>query len=55
LIIGYVAYRHGRKVVLKSHTWIGITLMLYPCVISDTWLLYVVGAGLCLGLYVYRK
>lgn len=54
-IIGYAAYRYGKKASLVTFKWIGIVLMLYPYAISETWLLYVVGAALCGGLYAYRK
>ncbi len=54
-ILGFAAYRHGKKASLKTFKWLGIALMLYPYVITDTVWLYVVGAALCLGLYAYRK
>jgi hypothetical protein len=50
-IVGYVAYRYGKKMSLPTTKWIGIALMLYPYAITATWLLYVVGAGLCVGAY----
>ena len=50
-IIGFAAYRYGKKTAQVKVKWIGVALMLYPYVISDTWLLYVVGVGLCIGLY----
>lgn len=54
-IVGYAAYRYGKKAALSAPKWIGVTLMTYPYAISDTWLLYAVGTGLCIGLYLYRK
>ena len=54
-IIGYAGYRYGKKAKLPIPKWIGITLMLYPYAVSDTWLLYAVGGGLCVALYVFRK
>jgi hypothetical protein len=54
-IIGYVAYRYGRKMSSHATKWIGVALMLYPYAISATWLLYVVGAGLCLGAYLSAR
>jgi hypothetical protein len=50
-IIGYAAYRYGKKASLETTKWIGVTLMLYPYLVSETWQLYSVGAGLCVGLY----
>jgi hypothetical protein len=54
-IIGYAAYRYGKKASLPIPKWIGIALMLYPYAVTDLWLLYAVGGGLCVGLYVFRK
>jgi hypothetical protein len=54
-IIGYAAYRYGKKAALNIPKWIGIALMLYPYAISETWLLYAVGGGLCIGLYLFRE
>ncbi len=54
-IIGFAAYRYGKKAPHTNVKWIGVALMIYPYVISQTWLLYAVGAGLCAGLYLFRK
>jgi hypothetical protein len=54
-IAGYAAYRYGKKAALARPKWIGIAMMLYPYAISETWLLYAIGGGLCVMLYVYRK
>ena len=54
-VVGYVAYRYGKKMSLPATKWIGIALMLYPYAISVTWLLYVVGAGLCVGAYLSAR
>jgi hypothetical protein len=54
-VVGYVAYRYGKKMSLPATKWIGIALMLYPSAISVTWLLYVVGAGLCVGAYLSAR
>lgn len=54
-IIGYAAYRYGKKASLPYPKWLGVTLMLYPYAVSDAWLLYVVGAGLCVALYHFRR
>ena len=53
-IIGFVAYRYGKKTARVKFKWIGVVLMLYPYLISDTRLLYVVGVGLCMALYLLR-
>jgi hypothetical protein len=54
-IIGYAGYRYGKRAAIPTTKWIGIALMLYPYVISETWLLYALGIGLCFGLYVSSR
>lgn len=54
-IIGYAAYRYGKKASLPIPKWIGIALMLYAYITPETWMMYVVGAGLCAALYAFRK
>ena len=54
-IIGFVAYRFGKKTGRNRTRWTGLALMLYPYLIgSDTRLLYLAGAALCAVLYFYR-
>jgi hypothetical protein len=53
-IIGFVAYRYGKKMSLPAPKWIGVALMVYPYAISQTWLLYAMGVGLCIVLYLAR-
>ncbi|MFZ3083121.1 hypothetical protein [Rhodoferax ferrireducens] len=50
-IIGYVAFRRGRKTMSPTLTWTGVVLMVYPYAVPQTWLLWLVGAGLCGWLY----
>jgi len=45
-LLGYAAFRRGRKTSQPVLTWTGVALMLYPYAISQTWLLWVLGAGL---------
>ena len=54
-IVGYVAYRYGKKMSIQATKWIGVVLMLYPYVISTTWLLYAVGVALCIGAYLSAR
>lgn len=54
-IVGFAAYRYGKKMSLAAVKWLGVALMLYPYAVSDTWLLYALGSGMCLGLYLYRR
>ena len=53
-LIGIAAYRHGRKTVRPRTKWLGVALMFYPYAISQTWLLYVAGAALCVAVYLDR-
>lgn len=54
-VIGYAAYRYGKNAGRGLTKWIGVALMLYSYAISATWLLYAVGAGLCVGLYISAR
>ena len=51
-IAGYMAFRRGRKAAKPELTWTGVALMVYPYAVSQTWLLWAVGAALCGWLYV---
>ena len=50
-IIGYVAFRRGRKATSSRLIWTGVALMVYPYAVSQTWLLWLI--GVCLCGYVY--
>jgi apolipoprotein N-acyltransferase len=54
-IIGLAAFRMGRKQRRTRALWISVALMPYPFLISQTWLLYGVGAMLCAGLWIERR
>lgn len=54
-VIGYAAYRYGKKTSREVTKWLGVVLMLYPYAISSTWQLYVVGTALSVGLYFFRR
>ena len=54
-LIGFAAYRYGKKTARPPAKWIGVALMLYPYAISETWLLFAVGLALCAGLYWFRE
>lgn len=53
-IVGWLAWRRGRRAGRPISTWLGVALMLYPYGVSSTWVLYLVGSGLCLGLLADR-
>jgi hypothetical protein len=52
-IIGWVAFRRGRKTSVFVLTWTGVALMMYPYGVSETWMLWLVGVAFS-GL-VYAK
>lgn len=52
-ILGWAAYRFGKKSPNTPVKWLGIALMLFPYVISETWPLYAIGTGLCVAMYLY--
>ena len=51
-IAGYVAFRRGRKASRPELTWVGVALMFYPYAVSQTWLLWAVGAVLTGCVYL---
>jgi len=46
-LLGYAAFRFGRSQGRTFYLWGGLALMLYPYGVSDTWLLWLLGVGLC--------
>jgi uncharacterized membrane protein len=54
-LVGYAAYRYGKKKTLSRVKWLGVALMIYPYAITATWLLYIIGFGLCVALYLWRE
>lgn len=54
-IIGYAAWRYGRKAGLPYPKWIGVALMLFPYAVSRTSLLYLIGGALCAALYIFHN
>lgn len=50
-IIGYLAFRRGRKTSQPLLVWTGVALMLYPYAVQQTWLMWLVGAGLSAWVY----
>ncbi len=45
-IIGWIAFRRGRKSSVAVLTWTGVALMLYPYGVSEPWVLWLVGVAL---------
>lgn len=53
-VVGYAAYRYGKRIENAVAKWLGILLMVYPYAITETWQLYSVGAALIASLFVFR-
>ena len=51
-IVGWIAFRRGRQTSTGSLTWSGLALMLFPYAVSQTWLLWTLGAALCGWVYL---
>lgn len=52
-LIGYAAFRRGRRTSSSALIWAGLALMLYPYAVSPTGLLW--GIGAVLSGWVYAK
>jgi hypothetical protein len=50
-IIGWIGWRRGRKIEKPALKWAGLAMMLYPYAVPQTWLLWTIGAGLCVWFY----
>ena len=53
-LIGIVAYYRGKRQGRARSRWLGLALMLYPYVVWQTWLLYLVGTGLSVAVWLDR-
>jgi hypothetical protein len=53
-LIGIAAYYYGKRRGRSRMRWLGLALMLYPYVVWQTWLLYVVGTGLSIAAWLAR-
>jgi hypothetical protein len=54
-IIGFAAWRYGKKGGYPIAMWLGVALMFFPYAVSETWLLYLIGGALCVGLAFSRR
>jgi hypothetical protein len=53
-MIGFVAFRYGKKMGLLNPMVLGVGLMVYPYFVTETWAVYAIGCALCAGLYWWR-
>lgn len=54
-LIGFAAWRYGRKTERQVTKWLGVALMLYPYLVWHTGWLYAVGVALCLGIWLDHR
>ena len=54
-LIGFAAYRYGKSMGYGRTRWIGLVLMLFPYVVSDTFAMYLVGLALCGALWWFHQ
>ncbi len=54
-LVGFAAWRYGKKTEHAPTKWLGVALMFYPYAISRTWMLYAVGVALCAGILYSRR
>jgi hypothetical protein len=53
-LIGFAAFMYGKKNAVIKPMVIGLTLMIYPYFVPQTWLLYAIGCALTVGLVLFR-
>lgn len=50
-LIGVVAFRSGRRAERPTRKWLGLALMFYPYAVPQAWLMWSLGAAMCVWLY----
>lgn len=53
-LIGIAGFTYGRRNTLWRPTGIGLALIVFPYFVSQIWLVYVIGIGLCGALLFWR-
>ena len=53
-VLGAAAYYYGKHADRPRTRWLGVALMLYPYIVWQTWLLYLVGTCLCVAIWLDR-
>ena len=52
--IGLAAFVYGKKQSSFKSMLLGVAIMGYPYFVAETWVLYTIGGGLTLLLFVWR-
>ena len=53
-LAGLVAFTYGKKNALWRPMLLGLSLIVYPYFVEQTWLMYAVGGALCAALVLWR-
>jgi hypothetical protein len=53
--LGLAAYYYGKRAEKGTVKWLGVALMFYPYVVTDTTMMYIVGVALCGAVYWYSQ
>jgi hypothetical protein len=54
-IVGFAAFRYGKKSALVVPMILGIVLMVYPYFVPETWMIYAIGCALTFGVWYFRN
>lgn len=54
-VLGMAAWRSGKQKSRPVTRWLGLALMLYPYLVSSTWVLYAAGVALCAGVLLDKR
>ncbi len=54
-LIGFVAFRYGKSTERWVTMSLGLVLMVFPYVVTQTWLIYTIGSALTIGLFVFKN
>jgi hypothetical protein len=54
-IIGFAAFRYGKKSALIVPMFLGIVLMVYPYFVPETWMIYAIGCALTCAVWYFRN
>jgi hypothetical protein len=50
-VIGFWLFREGKRRIDYQILFIGIGLMVYPLFVSNDWMVWIIGCGLCAWAY----
>jgi hypothetical protein len=54
-IVGFAAFRYGKKSSLIVPMVLGIALMIYPYFLPETWMIYAIGFALTGAVWYFRN